>query len=45
MRKRSSVMLNGDGHGVLANHFFVLASYIARANAAVLDVRMLLQRG
>jgi hypothetical protein len=45
MRKWSPVMLNGHGYGVLANHSLVLASYIARANAAVLDLRVLLQRG
>jgi len=45
MRKWSPVVLNGHGYGALANHSLVLASYIARANAAVLDLRMLLQRG
>ncbi|KAA6184602.1 DUF2333 family protein [Thiohalocapsa marina] len=45
MRKWSPVVLNGNGFGVLANHSLVLASYIARANAAVLDLRVLLQRG
>ena len=45
MRKWSPMMLNGHGYGALANHSLVLASYIARANAAVLDLRMLLQRG
>jgi hypothetical protein len=44
-RKWSPVMLNGHGFGFVANHSLVLASYIARANAAVLDLRMLLQRG
>ena len=45
MRKWSPIVLNGHGYGALANHSLVLASYIARANAAVLDLRMLLQRG
>ncbi|MGB5832932.1 MAG: DUF2333 family protein [Thiohalocapsa sp.] len=45
MFKWSPVMLNGHGYGVLANHSLVLASYIARANAAVLDLRMLLRQG
>jgi len=45
IRKWSPMVLNGHGYGVLANHSLVLASYIARANAAVLDLRMLLQRG
>ena len=43
--KWSPVVLNGHGFGVLANHSLVLASYIARANAAVLDLRVLLQTG
>jgi len=45
VRKWSPLVLNGDGFGVLANHSLVLASYMARANAAVLDLRELLQRG
>lgn len=45
MRKWSPIVLNGHGFGVLANHSLVLASYIARANAAVLDLRVLLERG
>jgi len=45
VRKWSPVVLNGHGFGALANHSLVLASYMARANAAVLDLRALLQRG
>jgi len=45
MRKWSPLVLNGDGFGVLANHSLVLASYMSRANAAVLDLRMLLESG
>lgn len=45
MRKFSPVVLNGHGFGVLANHSLVLASYMSRANAAVLDLRVLLERG
>lgn len=45
MRKWSPIVVNGHGFGILANHSLVLASYIARANAAVLDLRVLLQRG
>jgi len=45
LRKWSPLVLNGDGFGVLANHSLVLASYMSRANAAVLDLRVLLQRG
>ncbi len=41
----SPIVLNGDGYGILANHSLVLASYIAKANAALMDLRMLLQEG
>ncbi len=41
----SPVILNGDGFGILANHSLVMASYIARANAAIIDLRNLLQQG
>jgi hypothetical protein len=39
------MVLNGDGFGLLANHSLVMASYIARANAAIIDLRNLLQQG
>lgn len=42
---RSPIVLNGNGFGLLANHSLVLASYIARINAAVIDLRILLQQG
>jgi hypothetical protein len=45
MFKLSPMVLNGSGFGVLANHSLVLASYMSRANAAVLDLRVLLERG
>jgi hypothetical protein len=45
VRKWSPMVLNGHGFGWLANHSLVLASYMARANAAVLDLRSLLERG
>jgi len=45
IRKWSPIVLNGHGFGTLANHSLVLASYMARANAAVLDLRSLLQQG
>ncbi|WP_295543597.1 DUF2333 family protein [uncultured Thiohalocapsa sp.] len=45
VRKWSPVVLNGHGFGVLANHSLVLASYMSRANAAVLDLRVLMERG
>lgn len=38
----SPVILNGRGFGLLANHSLVMASYIARANAAAANVRRLL---
>jgi hypothetical protein len=45
MRKWSPMVLNGHGFGLLANHSLVLASYMSRANAAVLDLRVLMERG
>lgn len=42
---RSPLILNGGGFGFTANHSLVMASYISRANAAVIDLRMLLERG
>jgi len=39
------VILNGGGFGLFANHSLVMASYISRANAAVIDLRELLQDG
>lgn len=41
----SPVVLNGSGFGVLANHSLVMANYISRANAALIDLRELLSRG
>lgn len=41
----SPLVLNGDGYGILANHSLVLASYIAKANAALMDLRILMQQG
>jgi hypothetical protein len=41
----SPVILNGSGFGFLANHSLVMASYISRANAAIIDLRELLSRG
>lgn len=41
----SPVILNGSGFGPLANHSLVMASYISRANAALIDLRSLLDRG
>lgn len=41
----SPIILNGSGFGVFANHSLVMASYISRANAAVIDLRKLLEDG
>ncbi len=41
----SPVILNGSGLGLLANHSLVMASYISRANAAIIDLRELLAQG
>jgi len=41
----SPVILNGTGFGFLANHSLVMASYISRANSAVIDLRNLLEQG
>lgn len=41
----SPVVLNGSGFGFLANHSLVMASYISRANAAIIDLRDLLDQG
>lgn len=41
----SPIILNGSGFGVLANHSLVMANYISRANAAIIDLRELLARG
>ncbi len=41
----SPMILNGKGFAFVANHSLVMASYISRANAAVIDLRALLERG
>ena len=41
----SPMVLNGTGFGPLANHSLVMASYISRANAALIDLRALLAQG
>ena len=41
----SPVILNGSGFGFFANHSLVMANYISRANAAVIDLRALLSKG
>ena len=41
----SPMILNGSQFGLFANHSLVMANYIARANAAIIDLRKLLQEG
>jgi len=41
----SPMVLNGSGFGMLANHSLVMASYLSRANAAIIDLRDLLSQG
>jgi len=42
---RSPMILNGGGYGLTANHSLVMANYLARANAAVINLRDLLDQG
>jgi hypothetical protein len=39
------VILNGKGFGLLTNHSLIMASYISRANAGIIDLKSLLERG
>jgi len=41
----SPVILNGRGFGFVTNHSLIMANYISRANAAVIELRNLLQEG
>jgi hypothetical protein len=41
----SPMVLNGTGFGLFANHSLVMASYISRANAAIIDLQNLLVQG
>jgi hypothetical protein len=41
----SPIVLNGTPFGFFANHSLVMANYVSRANAAVIDLRELLNRG
>jgi len=41
----SPIVLNGKPFGFFANHSLVMANYISRANAAIIDLRELLRRG
>jgi hypothetical protein len=41
----SPMIMNGSGFGLFANHSLVMASYISRANSALIDLRNLLEQG
>ncbi len=41
----SPLVLNGGGYGLFANHSLVMANYLARANAAVINLRDVLDQG
>ncbi len=41
----SPIILNGGQFGFFANHSLVMANYVSRANAAMIDLRRLLERG
>jgi hypothetical protein len=41
----SPIILNGSGFGALANHSLVMANYISRANAALIELSELLNQG
>ncbi|HEX9801739.1 MAG TPA: DUF2333 family protein [Gammaproteobacteria bacterium] len=41
----SPMVLNGSGFGWVANYSLTMANYISRANAAVIDLRSLMERG
>ncbi len=41
----SPIILSGSGFGLWANHSLVMANYISRANAAIIDLRNLLKEG
>lgn len=41
----SPMILNGKGFGFVTNHSLVMASYISRANAALIDLQRLLEQG
>jgi hypothetical protein len=41
----SPVVLNGSSFGLFANHSLVLANYLSRANATIIELRALLERG
>jgi hypothetical protein len=42
---RAPMVLNGSQFGALSNHSLVMANYVSRANAAIIDLRYLLSEG
>lgn len=42
---RSPFVLNGSPYGFFGNHSLVLANYVSRANAAIIELQSLLRRG
>ncbi len=42
---RSPIILNGSQFGFFSNHSLVMANYVSRANAAVIELRQLMERG
>jgi hypothetical protein len=42
---RAPMVLNGSQFGLFPNHSLIMANYISRANAAIIDLRKLLQEG
>lgn len=41
----SPIILNGSGFGFVTNHSLIMASYLSGANAALIDLRRLLEQG
>ncbi|MDO6684882.1 MULTISPECIES: DUF2333 family protein [unclassified Agarivorans] len=41
----SPMILNGTGFGLMANHSLVMANYVSRANAAIINLNNLLTKG
>jgi len=41
----SPIVMNGRGFGMFPNHSLVMATYLARANSAVINLRELLSQG
>jgi len=41
----SPIILNGSGFGIFSNYSLTMANYVSRANAAIIDLRNLLEQG